>query len=190
MIAARLAFAGSSLNGGEPSPSAIPALTGVIEQIEGLLLALDDEQYARKPVGLVQSSIGGHVRHCLDHFDALLSAVKSRTLCYDGRSRGTIIETHRLAALGALRIKAGELAATDWRSPAAPISLTVLLSADEPPAETITTLDRELAFVLSHTIHHCALIGLMAASMGLSLPDSFGCAPSTLAYRKARLCAR
>jgi uncharacterized damage-inducible protein DinB len=43
----------------------------------------------------------------------------------------------------------------------------------------MSTLARELAFVLNHTIHHQAMIGLLASLHGCDVPDGFGYAPST-----------
>jgi hypothetical protein len=42
-----------------------------------------------------------------------------------------------------------------------------------------STLARELAFVLSHTIHHLASIALLLDMQGLVVPDRFGFAPTT-----------
>ncbi len=58
------------------------------------------------------------------------------------------------------------------------------------PVQVETTVGRELAFVLSHTIHHNALIGVMAAMLGVPVPDRFGYAPSTLVHLEKRACAR
>jgi hypothetical protein len=42
-----------------------------------------------------------------------------------------------------------------------------------------STFARELAFVVSHTIHHQAIIGLLMAIHGRPVPDRFGHSPST-----------
>jgi hypothetical protein len=49
---------------------------------------------------------------------------------------------------------------------------------------------RELAFVLSHTVHHNALIAVMALTLGVSIPDRFGYAPSTIAHLEKVACAQ
>jgi hypothetical protein len=53
-----------------------------------------------------------------------------------------------------------------------------------------TTVGREFAFVLSHTVHHNALIAVIAKLLGVQVPERFGYAPSTLAYLEHRRCAR
>ncbi|MCH4562424.1 hypothetical protein MKP05_04650 [Halomonas sp. EGI 63088] len=45
-----------------------------------------------------------------------------------------------------------------------------------------SSLGRELAFLTSHTIHHMAIIGLLAESLGIGLPEEFGVHPSTLRH--------
>jgi uncharacterized damage-inducible protein DinB len=56
--------------------------------------------------------------------------------------------------------------------------------------EVETTVGRELAFVLSHTVHHNALIAVMARTLGVPVPDLFGYAPSTIAHLEKAACAR
>jgi len=45
-----------------------------------------------------------------------------------------------------------------------------------------TTPERELAFVLSHTIHHHAVLGIMARELGVQAPERFGYAPATITH--------
>jgi hypothetical protein len=65
-----------------------------------------------------------------------------------------------------------------------------VVSADLPPVEADTSVGRELVFVLSQTAHHNALIGVMAKTLGVPLPEFFGYAPSTIAYLERSACAR
>src|SRR5262249_49109133 len=82
-------------------PPSVRALVAVLRQLAELLAGLNDEQYRPKPAG-IGSSVGGHVRHCLDHVAALLAGVERGALDYDRRERGTEVETRRSAALAAL----------------------------------------------------------------------------------------
>jgi uncharacterized damage-inducible protein DinB len=172
-----------------PEPPAA-ALDSVLQQLQAVVRCLRDEQYAQRPVGTVESSIGGHVRHCLDHVAALLTGIDSGTLDYDRRQRGTAIETDRAAALDALRILRGRLDELPADVLDRPITLSMMMTCDGAPIRVGTTAAREMAYVLSHTIHHNALIGVMVKILGGWLPDGFGYAPSTTAHLKATACAR
>jgi uncharacterized damage-inducible protein DinB len=170
-------------------PAAVLPLVGVLRQLMQLLEALTDAQFVQKPVGVVPSSVGGHVRHNLDHIEALLNGLDNGTVDYDARQRDTEVERSRRSAVDALRWLEFRFLATEWPQPDQPLALSVLLAPDIPPVEVETTLGRELAFVLSHTIHHNALIGVMAKLFGIPLPENFGYAPSTIAHQQRKLCA-
>jgi hypothetical protein len=171
-------------------PPAVAPLVGVLRQTAALLGCLTDEQYALKPVGVVPSSVGGHVRHCLDHIDALLRGAGDGLLDYDRRERGTNVERSRAAALETIRRQERQLLGYPWPDGHRPLSLSVLVSPDAPPAVVVSSLDRELAFALSHTIHHGALIAVMAKLLGVAVPPDFGYAPSTLAHGRRAACVR
>jgi uncharacterized damage-inducible protein DinB len=165
----------------------------VLEQLYGVIEALSDEQYIVRPVGKIDSSIGAHVRHCLDHFQSLIRAVETRRLDYDQRERGTPIESDRIAALSAITELQRRLVELPAESVSRTLWLTAMLSESGPSVELHSSLGRELAYVLSHTIHHHALIGAMVKTLGGTLPPRFGYAPATIAARErmeAVACAR
>ncbi len=58
--------------------------------------------------------------------------------------------------------------------------------AGDARPETSSTLGRELIFLLSHAVHHFALMKLIAETMGFGTDDTFGVMPSTLADERAR----
>lgn len=171
-------------------PAAVRPLVGLLRQLSDLIETLTDDEYTRKPVGIVESSIGGHVRHNLDHIAALLRGLPTGRLSYDHRDRGTDVECDRLAALEAILRLEDELLAFAWDEMPQRVVLESLVSPDLPPVVTVTSPERELAFVVSHTIHHNALIRVMVKLLGGDVPADFGYAPSTLAHRKVRTCVR
>ncbi len=171
-------------------PPAVGPLVAVLEQLDELLAGLADDQYVATPGGLVTSGIGGHVRHNLDHVEALLRAAETGELDYDLRERGTGIERDRGAARSAIRQLSCQLLDFDWADAPASLAMRAIVAPDAPAVTMETSIDREIAFVLSHTIHHNALIALLAKLQGAPLPPEFGYAPSTLAHRRSRPCAR
>jgi uncharacterized damage-inducible protein DinB len=169
---------------------AAEALIAVLSQLASVVEALTDEQYTRKPVGVISSGVAGHVRHSLDHVDALLAGLADGEIDYDRRERGTPVEKIREIALGALRERMARLAVAPLPPPDRRLRLRTLLTECDPPVDLGTTAGREFAYALSHTIHHNALVSVIAKTMGVAVPDRLGYAPATLAYRKADPCAR
>ncbi len=161
---------------------AIGALQDVLSQLEALLNRLPDRDYCAAPVGVFSSSIGGHLRHCLDHVGALLGAVDSGFLDYDQRERGTPVETDRSAAIERLMHlkraiqRIAELPLTQE------LESRLVITGDGQAVHVRSTFGREAVFVLSHTIHHNALISALLKSLGHTVPERFGYAPATLAY--------
>jgi uncharacterized damage-inducible protein DinB len=173
-----------------PEPPAVRPLVGLLRQLFELVASLTDEQYARKPVGVVPSSVGGHVRHNLDHVAALLRGLRDGRVNYDHRDRGTDVERDRLAAMAEILRLDGEVTAFPWAGLPALVELTTLVTPDRPPVAVKTSPDRELAFVVSHTVHHNAIIGIMVKLLGGDPPAEFGYAPSTVAHQRSRACVR
>ena len=171
------------------APSAKP-LIQLLQQQASVIARLTDHQYAAKPVGPVNASIGGHVRHCLDHVQALIMASETGTLDYDHRDRDTQIESCRLLALGLIRELERQLTELPEEVMDQPLEVTLLLTPDEPAITVQSSFGRELAYVLSHTVHHNAIIGTIVKILGGWLPEHFGYAPSTIAYWKNKACAR
>lgn len=154
-----------------------------------LLEALSDEQYAASPDPEC-GAIGAHVRHCLDHVRALLSGAEAGLIDYDARERGTDIEQQRAAGLRETRALRDALMALSVDGMDAPLRVRVLVAATGPTITTASSLNRELVFVLSHTIHHHALMAVIARAHAVPLPENFGCAPATIAYWETSKCVR
>jgi hypothetical protein len=161
------------------TPSPASALVRLLDELSATVMAIPTEIYAAPFESGVSGTIGEHVRHSLDHVSALLAAGRSDTLSYDHRRRGTPIEADPGAALQQiLRLKAG-LERWSLRSLDEPIRVSSMVSADGSSVSGWSTLARELAFVVSHTIHHQAIVGILLAFHGYSVPDRFGHSPST-----------
>ncbi len=170
---------------GSDPPSGIDPvapLRAVLAQVEAVLAGLTQAQYVQNPVGTFKSSIGGHVRHCLDHIEALISA-DAGFIDYDKRRRGTSIETDLAAAIAETRRLSAALDSLSGRAMGGDLVVSLMLSGDGPALRWGSSLGRELAFVLSHTIHHGAMIAAMVELVGAEVPAGFGLAPSTIAYR-------
>ena len=149
-------------------------LVCLLNQLAALVTRLNDGHYLSVRASEVSGSVGGHVRHCLDHVAALARGFESGQIDYDGRVRGTAVESHRHAATTEIERLVGVIEDMAGYSPDTPVWVNVG-SPDLAPS----TLARELAFISSHTIHHFALIALLLHDMGVRVPPRFGYAPST-----------
>jgi hypothetical protein len=164
----------------------IQAVVETLRQGEVLLGEISDEHYTRKLPVAFNASIGGHYRHCLDHFRSLLDAATAGGLNYDHRERGTLVENDRFAALNATRELREGYEKLD------PIFLSRLLPvtcktsyASGGSQVSASSVGREIMYSVAHAVHHYALIGVMCGVMGLPLPAGFGVAPSTLKHQQA-----
>ena len=151
----------------------------LLDELESLLSAMSPDVYCARFATDVSGSIGEHVRHCLDHVSALLAANLSTALSYDRRHRGTDVETDPTAALRQILQLKRALDAWSTRSLDEAIRVTSTISPSGDAVSSWSTLARELAFVVSHTIHHQAIIGILLAIHSHAVPERFGHSPST-----------
>ncbi len=165
-------------------------LSGTSEWITGL--AQSDFTQTEPPV--ISSSIGAHLRHIIDHYDAFAApALEPGSNCpridYVSRPRDPNLEQslpHAGAALDRITIALTTLTTSpDWAD--RPCRVCVATNPTEPDLDS--TLGRELAFVTSHAVHHLALISMISRYFAIPFPENLGIAPSTQAYRKSQTLA-
>lgn len=172
-------------------PKAAPCLfadnQAMLLQGVAVLASLTPDVYASVDARCLGGSIGGHVRHCVEFYRAFLDGLDTGFLNYDARARELRLETDAQAACDAMRHTARFLIAK------APVEstereLSVLENHDDgTPAWSASSVSRELRFLLSHTVHHYALIAILMRLRGLETPEGFGIAPSTLRHRAQQL---
>lgn len=178
----------------DPAPPTVPVGVGplsvLLAQLAELISQLDPEQYNAKPDSTRCGAIGGHVRHTLDHVIAWLHGVNGESINYDDRQRGTDVETNpRTAELVVAKCLA-QLEAVPVEVLPRTVAVFTSMTSDGALVRLPSTHARELAFVFSHTIHHNAIIGTIARALSVELPEQFGMAPSTIAYRDRDGCAQ
>ncbi|MBS3804981.1 MAG: DinB family protein [Oleiphilaceae bacterium] len=157
-----------------------------IAQLSALLLRLPDPLY-RQCFGVKkQHVIGKHVRHIIDHYTAFLTAIfeqPQKPLNYENRQRAISLETDAQTAHRRL------LALSESVSQLSPVDGSTSLTMKHATGETVnhlpTSIGRELAFLASHTIHHMAIIGMLAEQSGIEVDAAFGVHPSTLRHHRA-----
>ena len=166
------------------SEERIRSVIETLAQGESLLMQLSDEDYTRKVAVAFNASVGGHYRHCLDHFRSLLDSAAHGDLNYDHRERGTLVEHDRFAALNATRELQEGYERLDPELLLRTLSVTCKTSyATSGSQVSPSTVGREIMYSVAHAVHHYALIGVMCGVMGLKMPAGFGVAPSTLKHQ-------
>jgi uncharacterized damage-inducible protein DinB len=159
--------------------SPVSALRGRLGELMRLVLTLPSEAYCAR-TSRVSGSIGEHVRHVLDHISSLAAACPSVVLSYDHRTRGTALEVEPSVAVREMMRLDAALERWGDRPLDEPVAVAAVMSEDGQPLIGWSTLARELAFVMSHTIHHQAIVALLLEQQGGGVPDErFGYAPST-----------
>jgi len=159
------------------------AIAEILHQGESLLDSLSDEVYTRKLPAVFGSTVGGHYRHCLDHFQSLLGGLDAGEINYDHRERNPRIENDRKFALAETHriLRAFESIPTPFLD--CPIKVRSKVNYEVDAAPLIgSTVGREFMYAVAHAIHHYALISVMCGILDVPLPAGFGVAPSTLKY--------
>jgi uncharacterized damage-inducible protein DinB len=159
--------------------SAASVVNHQLDAIAGIVMNIDQATYIARPIAAASGSIGEHVRHCLDHIGALISARGSAPLSYDRRERGTAVERDPAEALRLIMRLKSAVDRSETRAMDEPLRVVSMLTAAGESAAGWSTLGRELAFVNSHTIHHQAMIAVLLSLAGFDVPDRLGLAPAT-----------
>ena len=143
-----------------------------------LLRQLTNEEFTTKNFKLSQATIGEHIRHSIELMNCLLANYETGIVNYDERQREIKTQTDVGYAISILENQVGNLEKPNK-------SLSLVHNCYSESELLPTNYFRELLYNLEHSIHHQALIKVALFSFPhIKVTDSFGVAPSTLAYRK------
>ncbi|HEU5293901.1 MAG TPA: hypothetical protein VFU71_03835 [Burkholderiaceae bacterium] len=135
--------------------------------------------------------IGAHLRHVIEHYEALLLPKEPGVVDYDSRPRDRELQGNPYVALRRLHLLLRRL--DDWTGASldAPVQVRGRggLAGDLGFAVS-SSVGRELVFVASHAIHHYALLKPHCMQHAIPVSAEFGRAPSTVAYQSASLADR
>ena len=151
--------------------NAFRALAETLTTLADAIRPLTPTEYTARDMKS-SGSIGAHVRHCLDHVSALERGLVSGELCYDLRERNTIVEHDPRLGDSRLRRASARLGGYDDALLERPLVLTAQVSDRGTTVRVPTTVGRELAFVISHTIHHSALVAVLLEQRDREVPMS------------------
>jgi hypothetical protein len=159
----------------------------VLEQGRELVASLPDSAFAGE--GGASKPVGPHFRHVLEHYSCFFDGFDRAeidaiaVIDYDSRARESALETDRGVAAARIDQLIASLIGLDGahldRQARARLESGLGEDADQ---WSRTSVRRELHFLLSHTVHHYALIGLLLAQRGIDAGSEFGVAPSTIKF--------
>lgn len=163
-----------------------------MEQALALVGRLRDEDYTRAGQPAYGSGIGSHLRHCLDHYTNFFAGLAAGRIDYDARARDPRIEQQRSHALVVMKGLRAQLQALSGQNGDRVVQVKMDCGDDQDPASwwTGSTVRRELQFLISHTVHHYALIAMILRLQHIDPGVGFGVAPSTLRYQASQQCAQ
>jgi uncharacterized damage-inducible protein DinB len=162
-----------------PPAAPVQPLLELLHDMGRMIERLDDDAYTTPAPGRTSGGVGGHVRHCLDHVSALVHATRTGVCEYDRRHRGTEVETRREAAVQRIVELCAGLLAVDHSVLDDPVLVETQIDPRGAMTLTCSSMGREVAFVISHTIHHNAIVAQLLRARGEAVGERFGLAPAT-----------
>jgi uncharacterized damage-inducible protein DinB len=155
-----------------------------LEQGVSLLSSISNEEYSFNNGKYFNSGIGRHFRHIIDHYLSFIHYSNNK-INYDQRDRDVELEVNRKLAVSTFRSIIESLEKFEITPDLIDRKIKVksnegVTDLNSPWSES--SVRRELQFLISHTVHHYALIGIILKTMDVYIPENFGKAPSTLKH--------
>lgn len=135
---------------------------------------LTSDIYQAKAQGPFSSSIGAHMRHILDHYQALMLGIDAGRVDYNQRTRQSATETDMNLA------KESWIQVREWLNTFSEDTLKKTFDVITEHGNVHSSVGRELSFVSSHAVHHFAFMKQLCAHFNIALSGDVGVAPATL----------
>ncbi len=169
------------------TPEVIVSNIHFLQQGIELLETITDELYTTNKGKYNKSGIGRHFRHIVEHYFSLIDAHFEGIINYDDRSRDLRLENDREFMIYTLS-KVIDAIKELGKAPSLINNKVIIVcnTGSENEVDTVSSSSvlRELQFLISHTVHHYALIGFILKTMEFTPKKNFGVAPSTLKHEK------
>lgn len=160
-----------------------------LEQALDLLDSLNDDMYTSVAAPNHESCVGDHLRHCLDHYTSFLVGYDAGEVDYDARERDQHIAANRAAAKGTIQVLIQRLNSLPPGDKPLRVKMDCPKNSDDPDSWSLSSVRRELQYLLAHSVHHYALMAVLLGFGGFATNARFGVAASTLRHRGQRLAA-
>ena len=156
-------------------------LSALLEQGAALAGGLELELFAHAAPLAPNGGVGAHLRHVGDFVRAFLRDHAAGRVDFDRRERDERLERDPLRARSELLRLAQALRALPLLAGERELLVRSEACVGGPEWQR-SSVARELGTLLSHTIHHYALIAVLLRARGHEPAPGFGVAPSTLAH--------
>jgi uncharacterized damage-inducible protein DinB len=152
-------------------------------EIRKILENIDDEMYRSPLLYLSNASIGQHVRHILEFYICLMDGIPKGNVNYDKRERNLELENNPKFAVHTISKICSNLCQFYEDKPL--LLIGDFASEEEADKKIKTSVFREMAYCLEHSIHHQALIKIGMIEQGIEqlLNENFGVAPATIRFK-------
>lgn len=159
----------------------------ILRQAVDLLADITDADYngGNTAAQTDGGALGGHFRHCLEFINCFLAGAETGKIDYNLRRRDKLVEVDRRHAAHEFSLAITRLEKLAETATAGTSLLVKPEDISEPENADFwcaSSLERELEFMQSHTIHHYALIAFKLRAINFRVPAEFGVAPSTLRF--------
>lgn len=162
-----------------------------LQQAADLVARLTPGQYIHVNPPGYHNGIGPHLRHCLDHYELFTTGWQEGRVDYDQRPRCGEQARNPAAMLDWIQQQSESLKSITPADFPAPLRVKMDCGSEMTQPWSPSSVHRELQFLISHTVHHFALIAMILHDQDLPVPPGFGVAPSTLKFEAAQsACAR
>lgn len=158
----------------------------LLNQLKDVCASFNDADYGKKLEVLSGSSIGAHIRHCIEFVDCMLNGFDNGLVCYDSRKHELRLENDTAYAITRIESLNERLAAIENNEE---VSLDVCYHTSDVSCNMTTNVYREIVYNIEHIVHHMALIkvGIRENYKHLSIPHGFGVAQSTIKHNAQKI---
>lgn len=173
------------------------ALIATLDQVETVLDHLDSLPRPQREAMFTASRTGTHLRHIYDHISALLEGVKDGKkdgvdkglVDYNRRHRNSVEERDVESSRKRLAFLRSQL--RHWLQTSATVTVVSEIDCTETINQQFeSSVEREMLYLINHTLHHLAYVSLALTHAGLELPSHIGLAPSTASFLREELAAQ
>lgn len=158
-----------------------------LDQALNFLSTINQDTYVQQPSNKM-SPIGAHIRHILDHFNAIINGTTRGRIDYEERNRGSLVEfnlTIAMARFNEIKQWFSQLKSQDYLQ-----AVTIESDIGLDGVEIMTapsSLNRELMFACTHAIHHYSILKIILKDINSQECDSqFGKAASTANFEQQK----